>query len=395
MHCADVLDRHRVDRCEFVLERAVFTEVGPLLAQPLHAPIGALACERDAGGELVAETFEVALGDGAGDVVGFAFEDGPDLIDAGRVARCEGGEGPDAVVRVVEGLRLVREARFDERPVQRRIPGIAQRQREQRGGVAAVVAHRRRLGAHQQVRAGDAVVLERERLIPEDRLAQVALCAGGVPGAAGLAHLRNRVLEVHLPGERHDGVVRGVALGEVRAHLLTRHRVDRLVRAQHAVRERVGAVTAGGELLVERPEWLVLVHGDLFEDHALLVVEIRFAQRGAEDVREDVRRFGQRLGEDLRVEGGHLRRREGVVAGADLVELAVDVVGRTPLGALEHHVLEEVADAHDGARLVAGAGLDEESARRSVRRRVGLGDDGQAVVEGGLLEFNWHVGSWA
>ena len=64
---------------------------------------------------------------------------------------------------------------------------------------------------------------------------------------------------------------------------------------------------------------------------------------------------------------------------ADLVELAVHVVGRAGGRALEHHVFEKMADAGDLVGLVAGAGLDEEPQGRRIGLGVALGDDLQAV----------------
>ena len=64
-------------------------------------------------------------------------------------------------------------------------------------------------------------------------------------------------------------------------------------------------------------------------------------------------------------------------------------------GALEHHVFKEMADPHHCRVFVSGAGLHEEAERRRVRRGVRLGDDGQTVLERGVLECDWHGPSLA
>ena len=74
--------------------------------------------------------------------------------------------------------------------------------------------------------------------------------------------------------------------------------------------------------------------------------------------------------------------------GADLVELAVHVLGRAPRRALEHHVLEKMAHAGDLVGLVAGAGAHEEADAQRMRGVVALGDDFQAVVERFFAKFH-------
>src|SRR5690625_4730616 len=99
------------------------------------------------------------------------------------------------------------------------------------------------------------------------------------------------------------------------------------------------------------------------------------------------------LGEHRAEVDGVLAARVGVVAGAHLVELAVDVLGRPALGALEHHVLQEVGDTRDRGALVARAGVHEVAGREALGILVQLTDDGEAVVQLNLLEgkfFHWN-----
>ena len=72
----------------------------------------------------------------------------------------------------------------------------------------------------------------------------------------------------------------------------------------------------------------------------------------------------------LGVEADHLLGGEGVHVAADRVDLGCDALRRAVLGALEHHVLDEVADAARRAlrrALVRGRGV------RALRRSVPLG----------------------
>ena len=89
----------------------------------------------------------------------------------------------------------------------------------------------------------------------------------------------------------------------------------------------VGEVNASG-VVVGAPDRLVLVHADLFDDDLLLHLEILAAQAGAQDVGEDVDRLRQVFRQDAGVKDGVLFAGEGVVVGADAVEIAIDVEGR-------------------------------------------------------------------
>ena len=131
---------------------------------------------------------------------------------------------------------------------------------------------------------------------------------------------------------------------------------------------------------------LVGVHLDLFDDDLLLHVEVIVAQARPQDVGQDVDARLLVLGQHRGVVDRVLFAGEGVVVGADLVELAVDVLGRAPRRALEHHVLEKMAHAGDLVGLVAGAGAHEEADAERVGRVVALGDDLEAVIERWLGE---------
>src|SRR4029450_2963105 len=65
------------------------------------------------------------------------------------------------------------------------------------------------------------------------------------------------------------------------------------------------------------------------------------------------RGVGEGCGAPLQVEGGVLLACEGVHVAADGVDLGRDDLRRAVLGALEHHVLDEVADSGLGPGLLA------------------------------------------
>ena len=98
------------------------------------------------------------------------------------------------------------------------------------------------------------------------------------------------------------------------------------------------------------------------------------AERRTEDVGEDVEGRRQILGQAGDVVERVFLGGLGVVLGADAVEVAIDRQGVAPGGPLERHVLEEMRDARQLARLVAAPRLDEEPRGDRVRTVVQLGD---------------------
>ena len=134
--------------------------------------------------------------------------------------------------------------------------------------------------------------------------------------------------------------------------------------------------------LVQRHERVVLVHGDLLQDHALLLVEVGLTQRRAQDVGQHLHSRRQVLGQHMRMEAGHLAAGERVVTGADAIEVLVHLQRAALLRTLEHHVFQEVAHTHQGRGFIPGAGANEESGCRGVGRRIHLTKDGEAIWKG-------------
>ena len=134
--------------------------------------------------------------------------------------------------------------------------------------------------------------------------------------------------------------------------------------------------------LVEYPEVrAVEVHSDLLEDDLALDGEVGVAQGGPHHVAEEVGGLRQPLGEDHRIVDGPLLTGVGVVAGAELVEFPIDVVGAPAVGPLKEHVLEEVGDAGDLSSLVPGSGPDEVADRYALGAGEVLPDQGQPVFQ--------------
>ena len=210
--------------------------------------------------------------------------------------------------------------------------------------------------------------------------------SNGSPLAAVLLGLRQcSASKSTLPAAASTMLPRAIALLEIGQHLVAGQVADAARRAQHALAQRMRAEERRHALLVRAVRRLIVVLGDLFQDHLLLGIEILLPQHGPHHVGQqldDLRLvFGQRRGVIDRL----LFAGEGVGAGAELVQLAIDI-GRRALGrALEDHVLEKMADAGNLVRLVARARANKERVSRRIGARRDLRDDFQAVIERVML----------
>ena len=106
---------------------------------------------------------------------------------------------------------------------------------------------------------------------------------------------------------------------------------------------------------------VIEIHRDLFEDYFLLSVEVDLPQGRAQKVRQLLDRALGKLRQHVCVVRSHLLRGEGVIAGAQFIEDAIDIFPSVLVRALEHHVLKEVRDAVDLAGFVACASGHEDA----------------------------------
>jgi hypothetical protein len=127
---------------------------------------------------------------------------------------------------------------------------------------------------------------------------------------------------------------------------------------------------------------IVLIHFDLFENHAAFLRDIVGTEgRVQNEVRENVHGEGKMLVEHLDVETDTLLRGEGIHVAANRIHLAGDRLGGTRFRSLEHHVLDKVRDAVKFRLLIARARLQPDTDRNGTNVRHLFGDNGQAVGE--------------
>ena len=136
----------------------------------------------------------------------------------------------------------------------------------------------------------------------------------------------------------------------------------------------------------------VLGHGDLLDHHALLLRHFSGVEgRVGRHVRDHVHGQGQVLVHHLGIEAGALLGREGVQLSAHGVHLLRDLPGRALFGALEHHVLQEVADARLLHRLELGTRAQPQAHGDGPKVGNPLPDDAQAVGQGDLVKSHFNI----
>ena len=291
-----------------------------------------------------------------------AVDDGQVLLGQLRLAAERDVERPGVVVLVEAAIGRLGQARIEQGPVQPAARVVAQHRRQDVGGVALERLHRRPRRHQDDVLLRDLLPGHDLETAGAVRRPPLEMAVGAlVPVAAVLLAQPHQLAPLELAGGHHGDVAGDVAALEVGVHLVALEGGDALGGAEDAVAQRVfGEVDALG-VVVGGPGRLVVVHADLFDDDLLLHLEIIFAEAGPQDVGEDVERRRQVLRQDRGVEDGVFLAGEGVVLGADPVEVGVDVEEGAARGALEDHVFEEVGDAGDVGGLVAAARLDEEA----------------------------------
>ena len=175
-----------------------------------------------------------------------------------------------------------------------------------------------------------------------------------------------------------------VAALVVALDLVAAERLDRLGRPGDRPGQRGAGPGRRCEQVVHHVVGIVVVHGDLVEDHLPLGLDVLGGDQGGGDhVAEDVDRHRQVVVEHPCVVAGVLARGERVELTADLVEGGGDVHRRAGRGALEQQVLQEVRRPVELGRLVPGSHLHEHPDRRGADSGHVLGDDAQTALEDG------------
>ncbi len=195
------------------------------------------------------------------------------------------------------------------------------------------------------------------------------------------------VVQVAGRGEDHVATVKPVAV--IGKQLLPVEPGDGLRGAQDGPAQRVVLPEALREQLVDQQVGVVLVHLDLFQNHAALALDVGVGENRVEDqVGEHVQGDGHVVSQRLDVEADGFLAGEGVQVAADRIHLAGNVLGGAGTGALEEHVLHKVGDAAGLGQFAPRAGLDPHAHGHRAQVIHALGQQDQAVRQYGAAKVS-------
>ncbi len=193
------------------------------------------------------------------------------------------------------------------------------------------------------------------------RRADAVRAAGGHVAEAGLGGAQHRV-GVDRAGHADDQVGAAVLARDVVEQLGAADALDQRARADHRLRRRVQAEAGVVEQPVGGVHRVVLDLGEFVQQHLALALELVGGEgRRAHDV-------GQHRDEVQRMPGQPAHLERGVVLvgmrehlGAQALGVEVDAVRVACGRALERHMLDDMADPGQRARLVRAAAAHEDA----------------------------------
>ncbi len=216
-----------------------------------------------------------------------------------------------------------------------------------------------------------------------------AVSALGKAGKA-LPQQLHEIVVIQITGGGNDHVSRPELAAVVGQDRVLIESPDRILRAQDRLAQRMALEEILGEDLVYEVVGIVLVHLDLFQNHAALAGDLLAVEDGMQDhIAENVDGYRQMFIQHFNVEADGFLAGEGVHVAADGIHLARNVFGGAVAGALEDHVLDKVRDAVDQRVFVPRAGLDPDAHRHRADVVHLFGEDGEAVGQDLALYIAW------
>ena len=162
---------------------------------------------------------------------------------------------------------------------------------------------------------------------------------------------------------------------------------DRLAAAQQRTAERLTGEGGLLEVIEDHVVGRVRHLPDFLQDDRTLAGQFGLVEhRILHDVRNQVERQRQVFRQDLRMKGRRLAPRIGIEVAAHRLDLLGNVLRRTPLGALEDHVFQEMRDAVQLGALVPSADPHPGPQRDGLHGVHLVGRNRQAVGQAGHLD---------
>ena len=198
---------------------------------------------------------------------------------------------------------------------------------------------------------------------------------------------------VQRTGGGDDDIGAGVVRAVVSQQLGLAEALDVGARADHAARHRVGAVAGLVEQLEGRGHGVVFVLVQLGQQHLALAFQLVGREAGVlHQIAQHRHKTRCMRGQALQVKGGVVLVGVGIDLGAQAFGLEVDATPIARARALEHHVLNDMADAAQAAGLLQAAAAHEDADAGGGQVRHGAGEHLHAIGQGALKNVWCGIG---
>jgi hypothetical protein len=197
------------------------------------------------------------------------------------------------------------------------------------------------------------------------------------------------LLGVHVARDHQDGVVRRIPEPVPVTHVVQTELLQIARPADHRIAIGRGVVGGGAETLIGQGLRIVVGAGAPFflDDFQLLeeflLAELEVAHPLGFQLEGDL----QPVAGEILIVGRVVAPGEGVLLTAVLGDDARELPRRQTLGALEHHVLQDVRDAGDAAVLIARSDAIPDLRGQDGGAMIGLDQDLESVVELALVDL--------
>ncbi len=193
-------------------------------------------------------------------------------------------------------------------------------------------------------------------------------------------HQVHELFVLQMAGGTNDHVAGSKSLLVEIPHRIAFEFLYRVFGSQDRLAQRMILPEILGEDFMDQIVRIVLIHLDLFQNHAPLASDIlRVKDRVQHQVAEHVHGDRQMLVQHFDVEADTFLGGEGVHVAADGIHLARNFLRGAMLRTLEHHVLDEMGNAVPLQVFIARPGLDPYPDRGGANVLHLLGDEGQPV----------------
>src|SRR5579862_6320375 len=193
-----------------------------------------------------------------------------------------------------------------------------------------------------------------------------------------LDHEFHELIVIEVAGRCDNNVAGGEAVRIGFEYRIALETLDGFFGAQDRLTQRMVLPEILGKDFVDEIIRVVLVHFDLFENHAAFASDIAGIEcRVKNQIGKNFERHGNIFIENFDVEADAFFGSEGIHVSTDGIDLPSNLFGGTMLGAFENHVFNEMGDAVCLRALIPRTGFKPDADGGGANVLHLFGDDGK------------------